>query len=36
MGEVLGVGITHHPGFLGPDSNLAVFLEEALKSSRVP
>ena len=36
MGDVLGVGITHHPGFLGPDSNLAVFLEEALKSSRVP
>lgn len=36
MGDILGVGVTHHPGFLGPDSNLAVFLEEALKSDRVP
>ena len=36
MGEILGIGMTHHPGFLGPESNLAVFLEEALKSNRVP
>src|SRR5437764_10125283 len=36
MGDILGVGLTHHPGFLGPDRALAVFLEEALKSSRVP
>ncbi|HLI26617.1 MAG TPA: extradiol ring-cleavage dioxygenase [Chloroflexota bacterium] len=36
MGEILGIGVTHHPGFLGPEENLAYFLEATLRSERVP
>ncbi len=36
MGEILGLGVTHHPGFLGQDENLAELLRRTLKSDRVP
>ncbi|MGE0714503.1 MAG: extradiol ring-cleavage dioxygenase [Alphaproteobacteria bacterium] len=36
MGEILGLGVTHHPGFLGKDENLADLLRRTLKSERVP
>jgi hypothetical protein len=36
MAEILGLGVTHHPGFLGKDENLADLLRLTLKSARVP
>ncbi|HEX3953710.1 MAG TPA: hypothetical protein VHW90_09080 [Stellaceae bacterium] len=36
MAEILGLGVTHHPGFLGKDENLADLLRRTLKSERVP
>jgi hypothetical protein len=36
MGEILGIGVTHHPGFLGPDAKLCDLLRRTLKSERVP
>src|SRR5437762_8011524 len=36
MGEILCAGVTHHPGFLGPDDEIASLLRRTLKSERVP
>lgn len=36
MAEVLGVGVTHHPGFLGPDENIAGLLRYTLTTDKVP
>lgn len=36
MGEILGVGLTHFPGFLGPDENLAYQLFKVLETDKVP
>jgi hypothetical protein len=36
MAEILGLGVTHHPGFLGHDDKLADLLRLTLKSERVP
>jgi hypothetical protein len=36
MGNVLGAGVTHHPGFLGPDQDLGRLLRLTLKSDKVP
>ena len=35
MGEILGVGLTHFPGFLGPDVNLAYQFFKVLETDRV-
>jgi hypothetical protein len=36
MADILGAGVTHHPGFLGPDEDLARLLRITLQSDRVP
>ena len=36
MAEILPLGVTHHPGFLGKDDMLADLLRRTLKSERVP
>lgn len=36
MAEILGLGVSHHPGFLGKDDQLADLLKMTLKSTRVP
>jgi len=36
MAEIIGMGVTHHPGFLGPDEELAGLLRRTLTSERVP
>jgi hypothetical protein len=36
MAEILCAGVTHHPGFLGPDTNIAGLLRSTLKTDRVP
>ena len=36
MGELLCAGVTHHPGFLGPDNEIASLLRKTLGSPRVP
>ncbi|NIO10252.1 MAG: extradiol ring-cleavage dioxygenase [Deltaproteobacteria bacterium] len=36
MGEILGIGTSHYPGPMVPDSYMAAFLRRALESSRVP
>lgn len=36
MAEIMAAGVTHHPGFLGPDENMAVFLRQTLKTDKVP
>ena len=36
MGEILGLGVTHYPGLMYPDANMATFLERTLASGRVP
>jgi hypothetical protein len=36
MAEILCAGMTHHPGFLGPDANIAGLLRRTLQTDRVP
>ena len=36
MGEILCVGVSHHPGFGYPDENMADILRRNLLSDRVP
>jgi hypothetical protein len=36
MGEMLGVGVTHFPGFLRKDDDMAFLLRQALKSNKIP
>jgi len=36
MGEILGIGTSHYPGPMVPDSYMAAFLRNALESPRVP
>jgi hypothetical protein len=36
MSEILGIGVTHHPGLMGIEENLAGLLKHTLKSPRVP
>jgi hypothetical protein len=36
MAEILGVGLTHFPGFLGPDENMAYQLLKVLETDKVP
>jgi hypothetical protein len=36
MAEVLGAGVTHYPGFLWQDRDMALLLRSALKSTKVP
>lgn len=36
MGEILGLGLTHYPGLIFPDTQMAVFLERTLGSDKVP
>lgn len=36
MSEVLGIGVTHHPGLMGVEESLAGLLKFTLKSPRVP
>jgi hypothetical protein len=36
MGEVLGLGISHYPGFIYPDSNMAMRVKQTMTSPKVP
>lgn len=36
MGEILGLGISHYPGFLYPDDNMSGRLKKTLSSPKVP
>jgi hypothetical protein len=36
MGAILGLGLTHYPGLLRPDRDMARFLERTLASGQVP
>lgn len=36
MAEILGLGVTHYPGLIFPDDQMATFLERTLASGRVP
>ncbi len=36
MGELLGIGVTHYPGPMVPDADMACFLRRTLQSDRVP
>ncbi len=36
MGEILGIGTSHYPGPMVPDSYMAAFLRRTLESPRVP
>lgn len=36
MAEIIGAGVTHYPGFLWHDRDMALLLRSALKSSKVP
>lgn len=36
MGEILGLGLSHHPGFLGPDERMADILRRNLERPDVP
>ena len=36
MGEILGVGVTHYPGLIQPDAQMAGLLNRALNSDQVP
>src|SRR5215831_19165024 len=36
MGEILGLGVTHFPGLMLPDSYMSSFLTRTLKSERIP
>jgi len=36
MGEILGVGVTHYPGLIQPDQQMAGLLDRTLNSDQVP
>jgi len=36
MGEVLGLGISHYPGFIYPDSDMAMRVKQTVTSPKVP
>ena len=36
MGEVLGLGISHYPGFIYPDANMAMRVKQTVTSPKVP
>lgn len=36
MGEVLGLGISHYPGFIYPDSNMSMRVKSTMRSPKVP
>ena len=36
MGEILGIGVTHYPGLIQPDQQMAGLLDRTLNSDQVP
>jgi Catalytic LigB subunit of aromatic ring-opening dioxygenase len=36
MAEILGLGVTHYPGLMAPDEQMAAILERTLSSAQVP
>ena len=36
MAEILGLGVTHYPGLMAPDDQMAAILDRALQSAQVP
>ena len=36
MGDILGIGVTHYPGLIQPDRQMAGLLDRTLKSEQVP
>ena len=36
MAEVLGLSVTHYPGLMVPDAQMATVLTKTLESDRVP
>src|SRR2546430_7542450 len=36
MGDILGIGVTHYPGLIQPDRQMAGLLDRTLKSAQVP
>ena len=36
MGEILGIGVTHYPGLIQPDEQMAGLLNRTLNSEQVP
>jgi len=36
MAEVLGLGVTHYPGLMVPNAQMATVLTKTLESDRVP
>ncbi|MBV9151112.1 MAG: extradiol ring-cleavage dioxygenase, partial [Alphaproteobacteria bacterium] len=36
MGDILGIGVTHYPGLIQPDAQMAGLLDRTLKSEQVP
>ena len=36
MGEILGIGVTHYPGLIQPDQQMAGLLNRTLNSDQVP
>jgi len=36
MGDILGIGVTHYPGLIPPDAQMAGLLDRTLKSEQVP
>src|ERR1700730_11988544 len=36
MGEILGIGVTHYPGLIQPDAQMAGLLKRTLNSDQVP
>ena len=36
MGDILGIGVTHYPGLIQPDEQMAGLLNRTLNSDQVP
>ena len=36
MAEILGIGVTHYPGLIQPDQQMAGLLDRTLNSDQVP
>ena len=36
MGEILGLGLSHYPGFMYPDEDMAMRVKQTIKSPKVP
>ncbi len=34
MGEILGLGLSHYPGFMYPDSDMAMRVKEIIKNPK--